>query len=329
MGSKPLKIGVMGTADIAVSRIIPNLQKSDRVQVKAIASRDEKKAGKWAKKLGLSRYFGSYDEMLDSDEIDAVYIPLVNSLHCQWTIQSLQKRKHVICEKPLGISEDEARMMIRTAREKNLVLMEAFMYRYHPRNIAVFDMVRNGEIGRLKAIESAFSYVLDDETSYLLNRDLGGGALLDVGCYCVNVSRQITGSEPLEVFGTANMTSTNVDMTFSGHLRFPNGIVSYFHVAMDEETRFGYTVIGDGGLIEVPGAFVSFGKESHILMQKNEVRKRRKFRAVDEYLLEFEHFADLIYAGSEPLYAIEDSMKNMHVIQALLESASGGKSVRV
>jgi predicted dehydrogenase len=329
MGTKPLNIGVMGTADIAVSRVIPSLQNSDRVLVKAIASRDEKKAGKWSRKLGITRYFGSYEEMLDSDEIEAVYIPLVNSLHCQWTIKSLQKGKHVICEKPLGINEDEARMMIRTAREKNVVLMEAFMYRYHPRNTAVFDMVRGGEIGRLRAIESSFSYVLNDETSYLLNRDLGGGALLDVGCYCVNVSRIITGSEPLEVFGTANMTATNVDMTFAGHLRFPGGVISSFHVAMNEELRFGYRVIGDEGLIEVPRAFVSFGKESHILIQKNEVQKRRKFRAVDEYLLEFEHLADLINEDGEPLYAIEDSMKNMHVLQTLVRSASEGKSARV
>lgn len=329
MEGKPLMLGVMGAADIAVSRVIPNLRKSERVIVRAIASREEGRAKKWAKELGIEQYFGSYEEMLGKGDVEAVYIPLVNSLHTEWTIKSLSMGKHVLCEKPLALNSADARRMIQAAQEKNLVLMEGFMYRYHPRNLSVFEMVAREEIGTLKAIESAFSYVLDDDSSYLMNSDLGGGALYDVGCYPVNVSRMLTGTEPDEVYATANFTGTGVDMTSQGIMRFPGGVISSFHAAMDEEPRFWYRVIGDRGLIEVPWAFVSFGKKTEILLQKDEKQEKRSFEGTDEYRLEFEHFADVIEGKAEPLYPIVDSVRNLSAIEALLKSAHRGKPVKV
>lgn len=329
MEMKPLRLGVMGAADIAVSRVIPNLGKTERVIVQAIASRDQGKAKKWAKDLGIAQHFGSYEEMLTRGDVEAVYIPLVNSLHAEWTVKSLHMGKHVICEKPLALSKRDVGNMMSAAREKGLILMEAFMYRYHPRNLKVFEMVRRGEIGTLKAIESAFSYVLDDNSSYLMNSDLGGGALYDVGCYTVNVSRMLTGTEPVEVYGTANFTDTGVDMTFDGIIRFPGGVVSSFHAAMDEEPRFWYRVIGDRGLIEIPWAFVSFGRKTHIVVQRNEKQDKKTFEGVDEYRLEFEHFADMIRGEAEPLYPMDDSFKNISVIEALMKSARRGKPVRM
>jgi len=324
-----LKIGVMGTADIAVSRVIPNLRKSGRVTVQAIASRDEEKARKWAKELGIHQYFGSYEEMLQKGDVEAVYIPLVNSLHVEWSIRSLSMGKHVLCEKPLALGSADAARMLQAARNNNLVLMEGFMYRYHPRNLAVFDMVARGEIGTLKGIESSFSYVLDDDSSYLMNSDLGGGALYDIGCYPVNVSRMLTRTEPDEVYGTANFASTGVDMTLQGIMRFPGGVISSIHAAMDEEAQFWYRVIGDRGIIEVPWAFVSFGKETEILVQKDEKQETISFKGTDEYRLEFEHFVDMIEGKAEPIYPIEDSIKNLAVIEALLKSVRREKPVKV
>jgi predicted dehydrogenase len=329
MAKKPLTLGVLGCADIAVSRVIPNLRTSRKVEVRAIASRDMTRAREWAVKYGIEQYFGSYEQLLEGGDVEAVYIPLVNSLHSEWTNRALQSGRHVICEKPLALTPEQVRDMIRTAKAKNLVLMEAFMYRYHPRNTSVFDMVRTGEIGTLKAVESAFTYVLDDASSYLFSRELGGGALFDVGCYPVNVSRMITGSEPVEVYGTANYASTRVDMTFSGIMRFPGGVLSSFHAAMDEEPRFWYRVIGDKGLIEVPWAFVSFGKKTEIWIQKSEKSRTVSFEGVDEYRLEFEHFADVVRGKSQPNYSIEDSLRNSYVIEALLKSAETGVPVRV
>ena len=324
-----LRLGVMGCADIAVSRVIPGLNGSDSTDVCALASRDGKKALTWAKKLGIRHHFSSYDEMLENDGIDAVYIPLPNSLHSKWTLRALEKGKHVLCEKPLALSNGEVRRMIRVARERNLVLQEGFMYRFHPRNRAVLEMVRRGDIGELRSMESSFSYVLDGTESYLMNRELGGGALYDVGCYCVHVSRMVMGCEPVEVFGFSVLTKTNVDMSFTGVMRYPGNIVSCFHVSMDEEPRFTYRVVGRDGLIEVPWAFVSFGKETHVIVQKNEKQEKVSFEGVNEYNLQFEHFADCALRNAEPLFAIEDSLKNAYVLEALLKSADEGKPLRV
>jgi predicted dehydrogenase len=329
MKTVPLRLGVMGTADIAVSRVIPNLKKSEKVLVRAISSRDEERAKHWARRLNIEQHFGSYGGMLEGADIEAVYIPLVNSLHAEWTIRALQKGKHVLCEKPLALTADDVQSMIRTARERRLVLMEAFMYRYHPRNLEVFNMVAAGGIGELKVIESAFSYVLDDPASYLMKRDLGGGALNDVGCYSVNVARMVTGSEPVEVYGTANYTSGRSDMSFQGSMRFPGSVLSSFHVAMDQEPRYWYRVIGDEGLIEVPWAFVSFGRKTHIVVQKNEKEQKKMYDGVDEYRLEFEHFSELIRGTAQPLYPIEDSTSNIRVMEALHRSAIRGKPVRL
>jgi predicted dehydrogenase len=329
MKTVPLRLGVMGTADIAVSRVIPNLKKSEKVLIRAISSRDQERARGWAKKLNIEQHFGSYGGMLEGADIEAVYIPLVNSLHAEWTIRSLQKGKHVLCEKPLALTADEVQSMIRIARERRLVLMEAFMYRYHPRNIAVFKMVADGEIGELKAIESAFSYELDDPGNYLMKRELGGGALYDVGCYSVNVARMITGNEPVEVYGTANYTSGRADISFQGSMRFPGSVLSSFQVAMDQEPRFWYRVIGNKGLIEVPRGFVSFGRKTHIVVQRNEREQKKYFDAVDEYRLEFEHFAEIIHGTAQPLYPIGDSTSNIRVLETLHESAIKGKPLRL
>jgi xylose dehydrogenase (NAD/NADP) len=329
MSFRVLRIGVMGTADIAVRAVIPALKKSKKVEVRGIASRQLEKARGCAKKFGIPLFYGSYKELLESTDIDAVYIPLPNKLHFEWTKQALLKGKHVICEKPLALTSQEVVQMIRISHEKKRLLMEAFMYRFHPRHEEVFKLIREGIIGEVRAIESAFSYVLDNPDSYLMRRELGGGALYDVGCYCINVSRMVTGAEPVEVYGTINPSKTNVDLTFSGIIRFPRGVISQFHVSMDEEPRYYYRVIGDKGLIEVPWAFVSFGKTTHIILQKNEKQDTITFKGVDEYRLEFEHFTDAVLEEEPLRYNMEDSLRNTYVIEALLKSAQKGKPVKL
>jgi len=316
-----IRIGVLGCADIALSRVIPNLRRSRKVSIAAIASRSSQKAREWADKLGIEESYGSYDLMLSDAGIDAVYVPLPNSLHAQWSIKSLEMGKHVLCEKPLALTAEEAKRMIRTANTRGLVLMEGFMYRFHPRNRAVFEMVNGGEIGRLRSIESSFSYVLEDLDSYLLNSELGGGSLYDVGCYCVNVSRILTGSEPAEVSGIADFTEGGVDLSFSGIIRFEGGVMSTFHVSMTEQDRFDYRVVGDRGLIEVPRAFVSFGKKTHITVRKGEEEQTITFAPEDEYVNEFDHFADVVSGRDRLLYPMEDALGNAAALESLLQSA--------
>jgi len=329
MESRTLKVGVLGTADIAVRAVIPALKKSKKVEVFAVASREKTKAKECAQKFGVPLFFGSYEELLDCAEIEAVYVPLPNSLHFEWTKKAILKGKHVMCEKPLALTSEEVIQMIRLSREKKCFLMEAFMYRFHPRNEKVFRQVREGVIGEVRSIDSSFSYVLDNPQSYLMSRELGGGALYDVGCYCVNVARMLSNAEPVEVYGTMNVTKTHVDMSFAGIVRFPRGIISQFHVSMDEEPRFSYRVVGTKGLVEVPWAFVSFGKPSHIIIQRSEKQERVEFKGVDEYRLEFEHFADAVVGGASLRYDIEDSLKNTYVLEALIRSAQKGESLKL
>ncbi len=329
MGGNVLRVGVLGASDIAVNTVIPALRKSKKVRVSALASRDVHRAKQKAGELEIEHSFGSYEELLDSNSVDTVYVSVPNSVHAEWTLKALTKGKHVMCEKPLAMTSEEVIRMIRLSRGKSLVLMEAFMYRFHPRNEAVFRMIHEGKIGAVRAVESAFSYVLDNENSYLMSRELGGGALYDVGCYCVNVSRTVTGMEPVEVFGTMNMSKTMVDMTYAGVIRFQNGVLSSFHVSMNEEPRFYYRVIGEKGLIDVPWAFVSFGKQTHIVLQRNEKQEMIEFKRTNEYRLEFEHFADVVFEKAHLRYDTEDALKNTYVIEALMKSAQEGKPVKM
>jgi predicted dehydrogenase len=329
MNENPLRLGVLGCADIAVSRVIPALRSSAKVVVQALASRDAAKAAQWARKLGVPAACPSYPELLQRDDVEAVYVPLVNSLHGAWTLAALQAGKHVLCEKPLALTVIEARRMIETARSEQRVLMEGFMYRHHPRTRRALELARGGEIGELASIESEFSYFLPDSDGYLFDRERGGGALNDVGCYCVDLARAAAGGEPLEVFGAQLLSPGGVDLSFSGLMRFAGGVLSSFHVSMKEEPRFGYRLVGSRGLLEAPWAFVSFGRETRLILQKNEKAEVQSFPGIDEYRLEFEHLADVIRGVSEPLVPIEDSLGNLRVMQALRRSAARNRPVRL
>ena len=325
----PLRLGVLGCADIATSRVIPALRSSSKVVVQALASRDAAKAAQWAQKLGVPASSPSYAELLQRDDVEAVYVPLVNSLHEAWTLAALQAGKHVLCEKPLALTVKEARRMIDTARSGQRVLMEGFMYRHHPRTRRALELARGGEIGELASIESEFSYLLPDSESYLFDRERGGGALYDVGCYCVHVARAAAAEEPREAFAAWRLAAGGVDLTCAGLLRFAGGALCTFHASMKEEHRFGYRLVGTRGLIEAPRAFLSFGRETRLLVQKAEKTEELSFPGADEYLLEFEHFADVCRGLAEPLFPLEDSLGNLRALEALRRSAQRGRPVRL
>jgi predicted dehydrogenase len=212
--------GVLGNAGIAVNKVIPAMQASELSRVEAIASRSEERARVTADRLGIPTSYGSYEDLLDDPEIEAVYIPLPNHLHAEWSMAAARAGKHVLCEKPMAMSSSQARAMIEAANHAGVKLMEAFMYRLHPLWIEVRRMLDEGVIGDLLAIQSFFSYRNVDPGDIRNIADFGGGALFDVGCYPVNVSRMLFGSEPSEVkaairrdetFGTDAMTSVILD----------------------------------------------------------------------------------------------------------------------
>lgn len=224
----PLSWGVLGAADIAVHKVIPAISASREGSVDAIASRSEDRAKATAERLGIPKWFGSYQGLLEDSDIEAVYIPLPNHLHKEWTLAAAAAGKHVLCEKPLAMSSDDAREMIRACEAAGVKLMEAFMYRLHPMWLKVRSLVDEGEIGDLVAIQSFFSYYNDDPSDIRNIPEVGGGALYDIGCYPVNVGRMLFASEPTVVkssirrdadFGTDTMTSAVLD--FGGrHMTF-------------------------------------------------------------------------------------------------------------
>ena len=231
MSGRNVRWGVLSTANIGRAAVNPAIQASRNGELVAVASRDGGRAREFAEKWGIPEHHGSYAALLVDEEIDAVYNPLPNSLHLEWTVRAAEAGKHVLCEKPLALDERECREMAAAARSNGVLLLEAFMYRFHPRTERVVDMVRDGAIGQLKAIRSAFTFRLRSAENIRLDPDLGGGALMDVGCYCVNVSRPLAGGEPLAVQATARWANSGVDEQLMGTLLFDDDVMAHFDPA--------------------------------------------------------------------------------------------------
>jgi xylose dehydrogenase (NAD/NADP) len=255
MTQEKLRWGVISTANIGRS-VNPAIQAACNGELVGVASREEAKAREYAQQRGIPRHYGSYEALLEDEDIDAVYIPLPNSLHLEWTIKAAEKGKHILCEKPLALDEAECREMEAAAQANHVRLMEAFMYRFHPQTEKVVEMVRSGALGELRLIHSAFTFRLTRPVNIRWDPDLGGGALMDVGCYCVNVSRTVAGMEPVEVWATAGWTDSGVDGQLAGTLRFETGALAQFDCALTMERREVYEVAGTDGYLSIPAAFL-------------------------------------------------------------------------
>jgi predicted dehydrogenase len=316
---------VLGTANIGRAAVNPAIQASSNATLVAIASRDEDRARAFAKAHAIPKAYGSYEALLDDEGVDAVYIPLPNSMHREWTIRAAEAGKHILCEKPLALDASECQEMDAAAQEAGVKLLEAFMYRFHPRTQRVIEMVRRGDIGELKAIRSAFTFRLRSSDNIRLAPELGGGALMDVGCYCVNVSRTIAGEEPEAVHAIAQWTDRGVDDFLAGMLRVPSGAVAHFDCALTMERCESYEVAGTEGYLQVPASFLP-GKDD---VEIHEVRGSQDSRSHtiggdDEYRSMIEHFSDCILNDHEPRYPASEAAANMRVIGALYRSARAG-----
>ena len=221
-----MRWGVLGTAKIAIEKVIPAIQQAEGCEVVALASRDRARAATVARDLGIARACGSYEELLGAADVDAVYNPLPNHLHGEWSVGRSRAGKHVLCEKPLGRTRDEADAIVDDS-SAGLVLMEAFMYRFHPSWEAVRRLVAE-DIGRLRAVHTRFSYFNDDPANIRNRPEFGGGALLDIGCYAVDLSRMLFGAEPTAVAAMVDVDPvTGVDVLSSGLLAFPAGHATF------------------------------------------------------------------------------------------------------
>jgi xylose dehydrogenase (NAD/NADP) len=317
--------GVMSTANIGRAAVNPAIQASANGELVAVASRDAERARSFAQAHGIPESVGSYEALLDRGDVDAVYIPLPNSMHREWAIRAAEVGKHVLCEKPLALDAAECHEMEAAAKEAGVLLMEAFMYRFHPRTERVVEMVRKGRVGDVGAIRSTFTFRLRNPDNIRLDPMLGGGALMDVGCYCVNVSRTMVGEEPFEVQATAVWTGRNVDEALTGVLRFPRGVTAHFDCALTLERSEVYEVAGTDGQLRVPAAFLPGTADVPILESRGrEGETVHTVKGVDEYRLMVEHFADCVLNGDTPRYTPSEAGANMRVIDALYRSARDG-----
>ena len=317
-----LRWGILSTANIGRAAVIPAIKASRNGDVRAVASRNRERAYAFASELDIPQSYGSYQGLLEAEDIDAVYIGLPNSLHCEWTVKAADAGKHVLCEKPLGATAAECDEMDRAARRNGVVLMEAFMYRFHPRTERVSKLIRDDAIGPLRAIQSTFTFRLRRSDDIRLQKDLAGGALMDVGCYCVNVSRTLASAEPVEVQAFAHWAESGVDSQMAGTLRFESGLLAQFDCALTLERRESYQAAGPDGYLSVSSAFLPGDGESTI--EEHHGRAGRSVHTLpgaDEYQLMVEHFADSALEGREVRYPASEAAANLRAIEALYRSA--------
>ena len=327
--SETLRWGILSTAKIGVRSVIPGIQAADRCEVAAIASRDGSLARDVAERLGIPRSHGSYEELLADPEVDAIYIPLPNHLHAEWTIASARAGKHVLCEKPLAMTSAEAERMVGVCSSEGVRLMEAFMYRLHPSWEAIREMVSSGRIGSLRAVQSWFSYFNDDPANIRNVAEYGGGALMDIGCYSVNLSRMLFGSEPEGVEASVTRDpSTGVDIATSAILGFGSGDATFTCSTRAEPDQRVHIYGTEGRIsVEIPfnipsdrptHVFVTAGGEPPVDPHTEVIA----FDPADQYRIQAERFARSVLDDEPTPIPPEDAVANMRVIDAIFSSGA-------
>jgi len=326
MEQAPVRWGIIGTANIA-RKIIRGIGQSRSSMVNAVASRDWSRAVEFAKEQGIPQPFGSYESLLNSHEIDAVYNPLPNSMHAEWTIRAMEAGKPVLCEKPFAATAAEAREMVEVSKRTGMLLAEAFMNRYHPVYDRVFELIDSGAIGQVTTIDSTFSWRLTDRNEIPASSDLAGGSLMDVGCYCVNLSRMIAGVEPSRAFAFERRTS--VDDTLVGVLEFPNGVLARFESSIESYHRRRAEIRGTDGAIVIDDPWTPGEDQARIFVQRNKKEETIVAPGANVYQLEIEAFVRALRTREPLRWPPEDGVKNMAAIDALYESARSGNTVAV
>ncbi|QPC84280.1 Gfo/Idh/MocA family oxidoreductase [Phototrophicus methaneseepsis] len=318
-----IRWGIISTANIGIKRVIPAIQQSSNGEVAAIASRDLGRAQAVADELGIPKAYGSYEELIAADDIDAIYNPLPNSKHAKWSIACAEAGKPTLCEKPLASTAAEAQTMVNAFAERNIKFAEAFMYRFHPRTQKVKELIDDGVVGDVHMIASAFSFNIASEDNIRLSAELAGGALMDVGCYCINIMRHITGEEPDTCKAIARFGSeTGVDERIVGVLGFPSGITGHLDASLRTYGRNWYEISGTAGRLLVETSFVPAADQPTVIqLWRDGKQDIVTLPAANQYTVMAEDFADAILSDRAPRYPGQDGVANMLVIDALLKSA--------
>jgi predicted dehydrogenase len=321
--------GILGVAKIAVNKVIPALQRSEFGRVVAIASRDEGKAAAAAARLGIPRAHGSYEALLADPEVNAVYIPLPNHLHVPWSRRALEAGQHVLCEKPLGLDAADVRDLIAAAAaHPRLKVMEAFMYRSHPQWLTARRMVGEGALGRLRTIQAFFSYSNPDPANIRNQANMGGGGLMDIGCYCISLARFLFGAEPTRVMGQAeDDPAFGVDRLTSAMLEFPGGTAT-FTCATQLAAYQRVNIFGTEGRLELEIPFnAPIDRGTRLWHQRGSDLHEITLPVCDQYTLQADLFARAILEDAPVPTPLSDALANLQVIEAVRASARLGRPV--
>jgi D-xylose 1-dehydrogenase (NADP+, D-xylono-1,5-lactone-forming) len=311
--------GILSTARIN-RKFLDGIAGSSRCEVVAVASRDEARAQAYAREHGIPRAYGSYEALLADPEIDAVYISLPNALHLEWTRRALQAGRHVLCEKPLGRRRADVEAAFDLAEREGRLLMEAFMYRHHPQTARLAELVAEGAVGRLHLVRGSFSFHLTDPDDVRLSRELAGGALMDLGCYCVNAARMLAGQAE-QVTGFQVIGGDGVDIAFIGSLRFPHSVLAHFDAGFRLPGRDELEVVGEEGTLYLsdPWHCLSPGIE----LRRDDGVERIEIPRVNSYTLEADNLAAAIGGEAPPLLGRADAVDQARTIEVLYQAADG------
>ena len=315
--------GILSTAKIGREKVIPAMQKSNYCEVISIASRKDEQAQVTAKLLNIPNAYGSYEQLLNDGEVDAMYIPLPNHLHVEWAIKALNAGKHVLCEKPVGVSSADAERLLKASLQNpNLKVMEAFMYRFHPQWQQVKKLIHDGRIGELKTIQSLFSYYNIDMNNIRNRKDAAGGGMMDIGCYCVSWSRWLFEQEPERVVGIIDRDPhSQTDRIASGILQFASG-TSTFTCSTQLMPYQRVNILGTDARIEIEiPVNAPPDKSTRIWLHAKNGTEEFGFEAIDQYTIQCDLFSQAILNDTPLPITLQDSVNNMKVIEAVFESA--------
>lgn len=324
-----LRWGVLSTANIGTKKVLPAMQRGAYCDLIAIASRDRNKAQAAARKLGIAKAYGSYEELLGDREVQAVYIPLPNHLHVPWSIKALEAGKHVLCEKPIGLTSAEAQKLLDASRQHpELKIMEAFMYRHHPQWQRAKALVDKGQIGELRTIQTFFSYYNADPDNIRNMADIGGGGLMDIGCYCISLSRFVFGAEPQRVVGIVEYDPVfKTDRLASGMMDFGRGTATWT-CSTQLEPYQRVNILGTEGRVEIEIPFnAPPDVPCKMWHQRGGEIEEIVLDVVDQYTIQGDLFSLAVLNDTDVPTPLEDAVANMKVIEAIFESGRTGKWV--
>jgi predicted dehydrogenase len=321
--AEAVRWGIISTADINRA-LIPGAHASPKVELLAVASRDEERALNYARTWNIERAYGTYEELLADPDVEAIYNPLPNTMHAEWSIKALDAGKHVLCEKPFSRHVEEVEASFDAAERNDRLLSEAFMYRHNPQTAKLKELVDGGAIGTLRLVRATFSYSLYDADNIRLRTDVEGGALMDVGCYCVSGARLLAG-EPDRVWGDAWFGETGTDWVFTGTMRFPNDVLAHFDCGTALQDRDELEVVGSEGSLFLDDPW--HANVPVIEVRREDGVERIELEPEDSYRLELENVSDAIRGEGELLLGREDAVAQARVVAALHESATSGQPV--